>query len=399
MSAGLQVREAQTRQFEDYYFSPVRDSNYRECTHCVMDTTAAEIQFDERGRCNFCTAAEARLRDIERRRASGELDWQRLAAEIASQGKRKPYDCVIGVSGGVDSSYVALLVREAGLRPLAVHLDNGWNSELAVQNIQSLCNKLHIDLYTHVIDWEEFRDMQRSFFAAHVVDIEMLSDHAISAVIQQQSQKRRLPYALLGTNSATEGIMPKNWRHPKLDAKNIRAIHRRFGNISPRTFPWTSFTRRHWARRLGRFRPVSMLDYVDYNKERAISELQETVGWRPYAQKHGESAFTYFYQCYILPRKFGIDKRRAHLSGLIASGQMSRQQALQHLAEPLFSAAELKGKCEFALKKLGFSQAALEKYLNEAPRGHGEYQSGWDRFVRRSPGLRRVKDLFRLLLR
>src|SRR4029077_12060996 len=238
---------------------------------CVMDTSATGITFDAAGACSYCTAFLARL---EKARTLGVDRRARLDARVAGmkrRGRGRDYDCVVGVSGGVDSSYVLYLTVKQGLRPLAVHLDNGWNSELATHNIANLVNRLHVDLYTHVIDWEENRDLQRSFFAAHVVDIELLMDNAMYALNYQQASARGLRWILAGTNLATEGMgMPPGWNHYKFDERNIRAIQRRFGSLPIKTHPVMSTFDFVWYEYVRKIRWISFLDYFSYEKAVAL---------------------------------------------------------------------------------------------------------------------------------
>jgi len=347
-----------------------------------MDTTAADIAFDDDGVCNYCQAARSRLESVLARRKSGELCFEKLVQEIRETGRNKRYDCIVGVSGGIDSSYSAYLIKKAGLRPLAVHLDNGWNSELSVKNIELLVNGLGIDLFTHVIDWSEFRDLQRSLIKASVVDIELLTDHSNFACAYHQARRRRIRHILRGKNTSSESIMPGGWTHRKRDARNIKAIHRRYGEIPIRTFPFLSYTQRNWHHSFWGIRHIRFLDYVDYDKERAARILDEELGLRPYTHKHGESTFTWFYQNYILPRKFGFDKRRSHLSALIVCGQLTRDDALKEIEKPLLTGEELRIGYDFVIRKLGFSLDEFEQYLDAAPRDHREYPSEMESYFK-----------------
>lgn len=352
-------------------------TGYRICSRCIMDTSAPEISFDAEERCNFCSeflkrmAAGGGFFEKKRQELPG------LIAAIKQQGRGKPYDCIVGVSGGVDSSYALYLAKQQGLRPLAVHLDNGWNSELAVKNIESLIRKLDVDLHTHVIEWRENRDLQISFFKAGVIDIELLMDNAMLKLNYEQAADRGVHHILAGTNQATEGIrMPASWNHFKLDAVNIRAIQRRFGTRPIRTHPLmgvTDFLRFKYAAKV---EWLSFLDYVNYDKQAALDVLVQEIGYRPYPYKHYESVFTRFYQGYILIRKFGVDKRRVHLSTLICSGQMSREAALEKVAEPAYpDPVQLATDRAFVLKKLGFSEAWFEDYLAAPGEPHAAFPS------------------------
>lgn len=350
------------------------------CARCIMDTTDVDIVFDADGVCNHCLRAERQLSRIRlsveesRRRLTG------LAARIAAHRSKEGYDCVIGLSGGVDSSYVAWLAHSLGLRPLAVHLDNGWNSEIAVQNIHKIVERFQFDLITVVIDWREFRDLQRAFIKAGVVDIEMLSDHAITASIYKIARERGVKVVLSGTNIATEHGMPRSWVWNKQDLTNIIAIHRRFGEVPLRTFPRMGLMAATRARYFN-FEFIEILDYANYRRGAATETLQRELGWRDYGGKHYESTFTRFYQAYVLPTKFNIDKRKPHLSALIRNQELSREQALQELNKPFYSPGELQRVRNFVLKKLGFSAQEFDSFMAEVPVRHRNYPS--DYLIRR----------------
>jgi hypothetical protein len=263
------------------------------------------------------------------------------------------------------------------LRPLAVHLDNGWNSELATHNIANLVSRLHVDLYTHVIDWQENRDLQRSFFAANVVDIELLMDNAMYALNYQQASQRGIRWILAGTNMATEGmVMPSGWNHYKFDERNIRAIQHRFGSSPINTHPLMSTLDFVWYEYVRKIQWVSVLDYFAYDKSAALEVLQRECDYRPYPYKHYESVFTRFYQGYILPRKFGYDKRRGHLAALVVTGQMTRDTALQLLEQSPYPDAELEAQDRaFVMKKLGFSEQDFDGYMRAPAVPHAAYGS------------------------
>ncbi|MCR4336822.1 MAG: N-acetyl sugar amidotransferase [Candidatus Omnitrophica bacterium] len=345
---------------------------YQICTRCIMDTSDPHITFDEQGVCNHCRDYEKKWKKITSE--SHRRGLEKIIERIKEEGRNKEHDCVIGVSGGVDSSYLAYLaVKKFGLRPLAVHLDNGWNSELAVKNIENLIKKLGIDLYTYVIDWEEFKDLQRSFIKASVVDIELLTDNAIVAILYQMASKERLKFILTGGNIATEAIMPLAWNHRKSDVKNIRSIQKIFGTQPIKTFPSVSTIQIIFYELIKRIKAVRILNYLPYEKKEAMRVLEEELHWRPYQSKHGESLFTKFYQNYILPTKFGIDKRRAHLSTLICSHQMTREDALREIQKELYSPQALAEDKEYVLKKMGFTAPEFEQIMKTPPRSHFDY--------------------------
>lgn len=351
------------------------DQPHQICTRCIMDTSAREINFDNQGHCNYCNeflCAENSGGISKEKRA---LATEQLVDAVRADGRGKDYDCIVGLSGGADSAYALYQAKKLGLRPLAIHLDNGWNSELAVNNIENLVRKLNVDLYTHVIDWEEFRDLQLSFIKANVIDIELLTDNAMLALNYRMARRYGLKYILAGSNSATEGMrMPTQWNRFKYDAGNIRAIQKRFGTRRIRTFPLMG-TLGFAANKLIRgTRWVSFLDYFDYRKVECMAVLQREVDFRPYPYKHYESVFTRFYQGYILPRKFKVDKRKLHLSNLIMSGQMSCEQALEIMREPPYQdAQQLAEDRTYFLKKLGLSEDEFERYLDAPEVPHDDY--------------------------
>ncbi|HEX7762452.1 MAG TPA: N-acetyl sugar amidotransferase, partial [Cellvibrio sp.] len=288
---------------------------YQVCTRCVMDTSAKEITFDSNGVCNFCTEFLNRSGAIIHE--DSRVKNKKLLAfieKVKSEGKNKRYDCIIGVSGGVDSSWVLVQAIKLGLRPLAVHMDNGWNSELAQNNIANLVQALNVDLHTHVIDWSEYKSLMQAFFDADVIDVELLYDNAMLAVNYKLAEKYGIKYILAGTNQATEGMnMPTDWNWFKYDKKNIKAIAKRFAGIKLDTFPALGTLNLVWSKFVRGINWASILDLMDYNKFEAMNELQATYKYKPYPYKHYESIFTRFYQGYILPEKFAVDKRRIHL--------------------------------------------------------------------------------------
>lgn len=352
-------------------------TSYQMCTRCVMDTTAKDIVFDENGMCNYCTTFLKRMEDAQAETSDLQRHRDEFISAIKADGKGKEYDCIIGVSGGVDSSYVLYLAVKYGLRPLAVHLDNGWNSELASQNIAKMVDSLGVDLYTHVIDWEENRDLQLSFFKANVVDIELLMDNAMHALNYQQAAKYGVRYILFGTNMSTEGMsMPPGWNHYKRDVYNIRQIHKRFGSVPIKTHLLYS-TMDSWRYKfIHQIKGISFLDYFPYNKFEALGVLEEEFGYEPYPYKHYESVFTRFYQGYILPRKFGYDKRRLHLSTLVISGQIKREEAIKLLEDsPYPDPEEEEQDRSFVIKRLGFSEESFNHYMSAPEVPHQVYGS------------------------
>jgi len=352
------------------------EREYQICTRCVMDTTDPDITFDENGYCNHCSDAIKRLNDIYF--IDEEVKRNRLKTiveKIKNEGKGKKYDCIIGLSGGVDSSYLAYVaVKELKLRPLAVHLDNGWNTELAVKNINNIVEKLNIDLYTHVLDWNEFKELQLAFLKASVIDIELLTDHAIGETIYRINKKFKIGYFLSGFNCQSETVMPTKWLYPyKMDSLNIKDIYCKHGKRLPlKTFKFLNFYE-YFTFGKNQMKLIPILNNVDYLKEKAIKVLKEELDWRDYGNKHEESFFTKFYQSYILPKKFNVDKRRAHLSSLICTNQISREQALEELSLPILT-NEL-NDIEYFVKKLGLSMQEFERIMILPPIEHWHFKS------------------------
>lgn len=349
----------------------------RECSRCVMDESASDISFDDQGQCNYCTETLLKLKNFQPENPDIlQEKFEELISKIKQSGKGKSYDCIIGVSGGADSAYALYIAKINGLRPLAVHMDNGWNSELAVNNIENLVRKLNIDLYTHVINWQEYRALQQAFFDADVIDIELLYDNAMLAVNYQLAAKYGIKYILAGTNTTTEGMkMPKGWNWFKFDQTNIKAIAKK-SFVKLNSMPTISVLDYAWYRFVRGIQWLDFLDYLNYHKPTCLAELQDKIGYRPYPYKHYESIFTRFYQGYLLPQKFGVDKRRLHLSTIICSGQMTRVEAKELLAQsPYPDEDDLKSDIDYFLKKMKWSINDLSSYLSRPPQPHDNYSS------------------------
>lgn len=353
----------------------MKERLYKICTRCIMDTSDPEIVFDENGVCNHCKLYDEKQKTVAASEEEKQQKLEKLIADIKEAGKGKEYDCISGVSGGVDSSYLTYMLKQFGLRTLVVHLDNGWDSELAVKNIENIVTRLGFDLYTKVLDWEEFRRLQLAYLKASVLDLEALSDHAIFATLMEQASKNNIKYIINGSNIATEGILPLAWRYDQklTDSINIKAIFKQFGEGRLKDFPLLSIQRFAYLTKVKRIKVVTMLDLMDYNKEAAKQIITEKLGWRDYGGKHYESIITRFYQGYILPKKFGIDKRRAHLSTLIAAGQLSREEALEKIKEPIMDTEILRQDIEYVPKKLGLSREEFESIMKLPPRMHEDY--------------------------
>ena len=355
------------------------DRAYRLCVRCIMDTSDPDIVFDAEGVCNHCHRFDqiAAKRLIPLAERPGRLTA--LVDSIKRNGCGREYDCVIGVSGGVDSTYVAWLTRELGLRPLAVHFDNGWNSELAVANIEKALKNLNIDLLTYVVDWPEFRDLQLSFLRASTPDGEVPTDHAIVALLYQTAIKHRIRHILLGVNVNSEAIMPVKWGYGYSDYRYISAVHRQFGKLPLKTFPRYTLPQLFSYMFVRKLEVVPILDYVDYQKRDAMETIEKSLGWMYYGGKHYESIYTRFFQSYVLPRKFNIDKRRAHLANLVLAGQMSRDDALNAMNEPVYHDRGLKDDLTYAIKKLGLNESEFHAIMALPTKTFFDYPNSYSR--------------------
>ncbi len=354
-------------------------SDYRICTRCIMDSSDKFIVFDESGVCNHCHKFDNVLKKNWFPNEQGRLKLEVLAQKIKKDGKGKEFDSVMGLSGGVDSSYVAYQAKKLGLRPLAIHVDCGWNSELAVKNIENIVNKLGFELYTHVVDWAEMRDLQSAFLEAGVPNLDIPQDHAIASSVFKMARKHGIRYLLSGSNFATEGILPSSWGYTHLDTYHVKSIHKQFGKLKLKRYPFLPSTLYYWYIRLNFIKRVAFLNYLPYNKNEAIKTLSSELGWRSYGSKHCESLFTAFFQTYYLPHKFGFDKRRAHLSSLIVSDQMTREEALKIMKESVSDEKVEEEKIYFA-KKLGYTLDDFEAIMRREPKDHFDYP--YSRFKR-----------------
>lgn len=354
------------------------ETTYRMCTRCVMDTTDPDIRFDENGVCNNCTEylEKAAIRLLHGEQAKNALD--KIIASIREAGKGKDYDCIIGVSGGVDSTYVAYKVKQLGLRPLAVHFDNGWNSELAVSNIEKVLNKLGIDLFTYVIDWEEFKDLQLAFLEASTPDSEIPTDHAILAVLYRIADEHGIKYIISGNNFKNEGLQPVTWSYGHIDWQYIKGIQNRFGHVKLRSFPHLSIADYVYKTYIKRIRIISILNYMPFTKAEAMEVLQNELGWKYYGGKHYESIYTRFFQSYILPVKFGIDKRKAHLSTQVCMGEITREQALEELKKEICPKDLLENDREYVIKKFDLDEKGFERIMNLPPKTFRDYPNSYD---------------------
>lgn len=346
---------------------------FQQCTRCVMDTSDRDIRFDESGHCNHCRDFFERIARRTYRGAESDRELLALVERIQRAGRGREYDCILGISGGIDSSYAAYVAKQQGLRPLAVHMDNGWNSDTAVKNIKNLARILGIDYQSHVLDWDEFKDLQLAFFKASVPEIETPTDMAIPAAWHQAAAEHGVRFIISGGNYATEGILPAAWHYNAKDAKFLKAVHKRFGQRPLKTFPTFGFEREMYYKLVKGIRVVYLLNYVPYSKASAMKLLQEQLGWQYYGGKHHESKITGFVQSYIHPKKFGIDYRKATLSTQICAGELTREEALRVLEEPAFKEDQIASDKAYVAKKFGLSLAEFEEILARPARSHRDY--------------------------
>lgn len=351
---------------------------YQVCSNCVMDTTDSAISFNAAGVCDHCRNFHAKTEPNWHTDQRGRDTLEQVVEKIRADGKGKDFDCIMGMSGGVDSSYLTYVAKvELGLRPLVFHVDAGWNSQEAVNNIETLVDKLGLDLFTEVIDWEEMRDLQLAFFKAGVPHIDVPQDHAFFATMYNFAEKHRIKHILTGANYSTECVKnPKEWIYFGTDVRQILDIHTQFGQRPLRHFPLSNILRHKiYLRYLRGIEVVMPLNYVPYIKEEAIALLVEKFGWQRYPQKHFESRFTRFYEGYWLPQKFRFDTRKVQFSSLILTGQMTRDAALERLATPAFDAQTIAQDFEYIATKLGISVAELQSYFDAPNKSYKDYKS------------------------
>jgi N-acetyl sugar amidotransferase len=353
-------------------------SEYRVCTICVMDTADSAITFDAGGVCDHCRTYESQIKPNWHTDAQGRAELEEIVARIKAAGEGRDFDCIVGVSGGIDSSYLTYLAKtELGLRPLVFHVDAGWNSQEAVNNIEKLISHLDLDLYTHVIDWEEMRDLQLAYFKSGVPHIDTPQDHAFFATMYKFAADHRVNYILTGANYSTECVRnPIEWMYYQSDSIQLRDIHARFGTVPLFKFPTTSILRHKvYLPYVKGIRVVRPLNYMPYYKEDAIRLLTEKIGWQPYPQKHFESRFTRFYEGYWLPTRFGYDTRRVQFSSLMLTGQMTREEALRKLEKPAYDPETIAHDCEYIATKLGITVEELNLYHKLPKRTYRDYKS------------------------
>lgn len=349
---------------------------YQICTNCVMDTSDSKITFDDRGVCEYCNNYYNNILPNWHTDERGEREIMAQVEKIKADGKGKDHDCLIGLSGGVDSSYLVYLAKEKfGLRPLLYHVDAGWNSQQAVNNIEKLVDGLGLDLFTEVIDWPEIRDLQLAYFKAQVPSLDTVQDHAFFAGLYNYAAKNNVKYLLTGANYSTECVRePLEWAYHASDLRQIRDIHRKFGTRPLKRFPQADiFKFKIYYRFFKSLKVVKPLNHVPYFKEAAMDELVEKFGWQKYAHKHYESRFTRFFEAYWLPTKFGFDKRRPHFSSVILTEQITRDEALRKLEQPAYDPETIASDFEYIATKLGITVPELEALRDGPKKSHHDY--------------------------
>jgi len=352
--------------------------DYRICSNCIMDTTDPNITFDEKGWCDYCINYYKNILPNWDPNEKGERMIVPIIEKIKREGRGRDHDCLIGISGGVDSSYVTLVAKEKfGLRPMLFHVDAGWNSQEAVNNIHRLVDGLGLDLYTEVVNWEEMKDLQLAFFKAQVAHIDTPQHHAFFAALYNFAAKNKYKYILTGANYSTECVRePLEWHYHASDLRQIKDIHRRFGKHPLKTFPLADiFKYKIYYRFVKGVQVVKPLNHVPYIKEEAMQELVDRFGWQKYAYKHYESRFTRFYEGYWLPKKFGYQKHRAHFSSLILTKQMTREEALEKIAHPAYDEATIAQDFEYIAKKLDLTVAELQALMEGENKTYRDYKS------------------------
>ena len=347
--------------------------HYQVCQRCVMDTSDPAIKFNEEGFCNHCEIFLEEVNTIKPEGLEQEVRLTGLINDIKKAGKNKKYDCLIGVSGGVDSSYVAYIVQELGLRPLAVHIDNGWNSEESVKNIMNLCTNLNMDYESFVLDWNEFKDIQLSVLKSSIVEVEIPTDIAICSILHKVAAKNNIKFIISGGNYATEGILPESWFYNPKDLKLLKGLQKTFGTRKMKTFPSFDWKAEIYYKFIRKIKIVYILNLVPYAKSEALALLKEKVGYHEYGGKHHESVYTRFIQSYFQPVKFNLDYRRATFSSQICSGNLSRHEALKALEELPYNLNQSEQDKEYVSKKFGISVQEFEGILDAPPKSYKDY--------------------------
>jgi N-acetyl sugar amidotransferase len=347
---------------------------YQICTRCVMDTSDEDIVFDAQGLCNHCKDFEVLLQQPRFDKAESEQKLKDLIASVKSKGQGKKYDCLVGISGGVDSCYTAYLCKKWGLKPLLLHMDNGWNSDISVQNVKNMVDKLQLDYVSYVLDWKEFREIQLAFLKSSIVDLEMPTDLAIPASLYETASKHGIKYLISGGNYSGEGILPLTWGYHVLkDGHLHRHIVHKYSTVKNKKVPYVGLYSEFYYKMVKGIKTLYPLNYVDYNKDEAREFLKKEFDWRDYGGKHHESKITAFWQSYAMPTKFNMDYRRATLSSQIVSGQVKRAEALHVLENAPYDVLKIEEDKNYIAKKFNISRNELEQLLSEKPTTYKDF--------------------------
>lgn len=369
--------------------------SFRRCTRCVMDNRSdSTITFDEQGHCNYCTDALRRMSYTYYPNEAGKTKLENLLADIKCKGKGKKYDCIMGISGGLDSSYLAMLGYQWGLRILAVHIDDGFDAPVAVENVRKLCEKAHLDLQVIKPDAAQFNDLTKAYIRAGVPNLAIPQDNVLFAFLYDLMKKHKISYFLTGGNFALESILQRGNSHSALDVKNIKAIHKRFGTLPINKLRFISDNKKAVDRFVYGIKTVRPLNYIDYNKNRAIAELKDFCDFNYYEAKHLENTLTKVIQLYWFYHKFGVDKRTSHLSSLIISGQMSRDEALEELKKPVYDKEVMEKDLNEVLAKLGMSRKEFDDIMAAPNHQHTDYpysKGNGFRFIRKCLSIAKIK--------
>lgn len=357
----------------------MENRKYQVCTRCIMDTSDPSITFDENGVCDFCNNYDKKIVPFWNPVDYDDPSIQNLVKKIKSDGKHKEYDCVIGMSGGTDSSYLAYIAKEKlGLRPLILTVDTGWNLNVANENVLKIIQKLDLDLETVVVNWEEMKDLQLAFFKSQVPYQDLPQDHAIFAGLYNYAAKHGIKYVLTGANNSTEGVKPpQEWTYIN-DIKFIKGVHKKFGQKKLKTFPLCGmFKYKIFYRFFKGIKVVHFLNMVNYEKEDATRLLKQEFDWQVYENKHYENVFTRFYEGYWLPKKFGYDKRRCYLSNLVITNQLSRNEALVEIDEQPYDNKIAKQDMEYISDKLDIDVEDFKKLMNGENKTYKDYKNNY----------------------
>lgn len=356
----------------------MKNKSSKICKRCVMDDKNTDIEFDKKGYCNYCSDALIRKETTWFNDNNGKKQLEKIIEEMKQKNKNKKYDCILGLSGGIDSCYTAYLLKQYGVRMLAVHIDAGWNTKVSEENVKLLCDKLNLELVTIKMDFEEMYDLQRAYFLAEVPDQDVPQDHVFFSELYRYALKYGLKYFISGGNFSSESILPSCWGHDAMDGKNLKDIHKKFGQeklkrVKPLSF-FEIYISIPYIKRLKKIRP---LNYINYNKELAIKELHDKFGFKYYGGKHCESSFTRLYQGYILPEKFGINKKKAHYSSLIIANQVTRAEALKEINKnDYLNNDELEEDIKLFIDRINISREEFDKIIsNNKKREHIEFKN------------------------